>query len=186
VDGRVRDRQERGPNVREPLVAWAGDCVVRGSIDVGDGRLSDQVNELDLLTFFDATLEALDDGHLVRVDEIEVERRELHLIEVNGRRGDPNRRLRTVQERVAIQVGPFVVTGNLHRSPSAHPLAALSSWSRFVPVTDAVIEIGGNQADPVHEDVILVNRERISASKPLGPIFFSPEEPLDDQPAAST
>jgi hypothetical protein len=166
-------------------VAWAGDCVVRGSIDVGDGRLSDQVNDLDLLTFFDATLEALDDGHLVRMDELEVERRELHLIEVNGRRGDPNRRLRTVEERVALQVGPFVVTGNLHRSPSAHPLAALSSWSRFVPVTDALIEVGGTPAEPLHEDVILVNRDRISASRQLAPVAILPEDTLEDQSAAS-
>jgi hypothetical protein len=171
--------------VREPLVAWAGDCVVRGTIDLGDGRLSDQVNNLDLLTFFDATLEALDDGHEVTVDELEIERRELHLIEVNGRRGDPSRRLRTVEDRVALHVGPFVVTGNLHRSPSAQPLAALNSWTRFVPVTDAVIEVGGTPAEPVHEDVILVNRERISASRPLTSIAIRPDEPWEDQAGAS-
>ena len=164
-------------------MAWAGDCVVRGSVDIGDGRLSDQVNELDLLTFFDATLESLDDGHRVQVGELEVERRELHLIEVNGRRGDPIRRLRTVEDPVALRVGPFVVTGNLHRPPSAQPLAALTRWARFVPVTDAMIEVGGTPAEPVHQDVILVNRERISASRPLAAIAIRPEEPVGD-PAA--
>ena len=162
--------------MREHLVAWAGDCVVRGTIDIEDGRFSDQVNGLELLTFFDATLEALDDGRQVRVGELEVERRELHLIEVKGRRGDPERRLRTVEERVALQVGPFVVTGNLHRSPSAQPLAALSGWSRFVPVTDAVIDVGGAPAAPVHEEVVLVNRDRVSASRPLAPISLLPED----------
>ena len=164
-------------------MAWAGDCVVRGSVDIGDGRLSDRVNDLDLLTFFDATLESLDDGHQVQVGELEVERRELHLIEVNGRRGDPIRRLRTIQEPVALRVGPFVVTGNLHRPPSAQPLAALTRWARFVPVTDAMIEVGGTPAEPVHQDVILVNRERISASRPLAAIAIRPEEPVGD-PAA--
>ena len=164
-------------------MAWAGDCVVRGSVDIGDGRLSDRVNDLDLLTFFDATLESLDDGHQVQVGELEVERRELHLIEVNGRRGDPIRRLRTIQEPVALRVGPFVVTGNLHRSPSAQPLAALTRWARFVPVTDAMIEVGDTPAEPVHQDVILVNRERISASRPLAAIAIRPEEPVGD-PAA--
>ena len=164
-------------------MAWAGDCVVRGSVDIGDGRLSDQVNDLDLLTFFDATLESLDDGHQVQLGELEVERRELHLIEVNGRRGDPIRRLRTIQEPVALRVGPFVVTGNLHRPPSAQPLAALTRWARFVPVTDAMIEVGGTPAEPVHQDVILVNRERISASRPLAAIAIRPEEPVGD-PAA--
>jgi hypothetical protein len=42
--------------MREALVAWAGDCRVRGEVDLGDGRLSDQVNDGDLLTFFGATL----------------------------------------------------------------------------------------------------------------------------------
>ena len=166
-------------------MAWAGDCVVRGSVDIGDGRLSDQVNDLDLLTFFDATLESLDDGHQVQVGELEVERRELHLLEVIGRRGDPIRRLRTIEEPVALRVGPFVVTGNLHRSPSAQPLAALTRWARFVPVTDAMIEVGDTPAEPVHQDVILVNRERISASRPLAAIAIRPEEPVEDPTAAA-
>ena len=165
--------------MREPLVAWAADCVVRGSVDLEDGRLSDQVNDRDLLTFFDATLEAIEDGRRLEVDELEVERREIHLIEVEGRRGDPTRRLRTVEERVALQIGPFVVTGNLHRSPSAQPLAALSRWARFVPVTDAVIEIRGAVAEPVHQDVVLVNRERIAASKALVVVPVRSVEPSD-------
>jgi hypothetical protein len=179
-----------GRNVREPLVAWAGDCLVRGSVDLGDGRLSDQVNDLEMLTFFDATLEALDDARRVDVGEIEVERRELHVIRVTGRRGDPTRRLRTVEERVALQIGPFTVTGNLHRSPSAQPLAALQRWARFVPVTDAVIQVGDGDQEPAHEDVVLVNRERIVASRPLAPVpmwFPEPTEPgpveLEPMPA---
>lgn len=147
--------------MRESLVAWAEDCVVRGEVSLEDGRLSDRVNELDLLTFYGATLEALDDGHEVSVDELEVERRELHLIEVEGRRGDPSRRLRTVEERVALQVGPFTVTGNLHRPANTAPLAALSGWSRFVPVTDAEIAIAGRSDAPHHQNVVLVNRDRI-------------------------
>ena len=162
--------------MREPLVAWAGDCVVRGSIDLEDGRLSDQLNERELLTFHEATLEALDDGHRVEIGELEVERGELHLVEVTGRRGDPSRRLRTVEERVALKVGPFTVTGNLHRSPSAQPLAALSRWTRFVPVTDAVIEVGDGASGPVHEAVVLVNRERAAVSRPLASVPIGTDE----------
>lgn len=150
----------------EPLVAWAEDCVVRGEVDLADGRLSDVVNELDILTFTAASLEALEDGRTVDVGELEVERRDLHLIEVRGRRGDPIRRLRTVEERVVLEVGPFTVTGNLHRPPNTQPMAALSRWSRFVPVTDAVFRPGPD-APERHEDVLLVNRERIAKSQPL-------------------
>ena len=91
--------------MREQLVAWAGDCVVRGDVALDEGRISDQVNQAELLTFFGASLESLEDGHRVEVDELEVGRHELHLIEVEGHRGDPARRLRTVPERVRMGSG---------------------------------------------------------------------------------
>jgi hypothetical protein len=172
--------------VREALVAWAGDCVVRGTVDIGDGRLSDHVNDLDMLTFFDATLEALDGGHRVDVGELEVERRELHLIEVNGRRGDPTRRLRTVEERVALEVGPFVVTGSLHRPPTSPSMSALSRRARFVPVTDVVIAVDGRDAEPMHQAVVLVNRDRIASSRFLASIPILPEEPWESRSAEAS
>lgn len=153
--------------MQETLVAYAGDCVVRGDVELGDGRLSDEVNGRELLMFRTATLEAFDDGHQVVMDELEVERRDLHVIEVNGRRGDPTRRLRTVEERVVLEIGPFIVTGNLHRAPHTQALAALASWSKFVPVTDAVFQMGPD-APQRHQDVLLVNRDRISKSSALG------------------
>ncbi len=165
--------------MREPLVAWAGDCLVRGSVDLEDGRLSDQLNERDLVTFFDATLEALDDGHQVAMDELDVDRGELHVIQVTGRRGDPARRLRTVEERVMLRVGPFTVTGNLHRPPSSPPLAALSRWAQFVPVTDAVIQLGDAGSESVHQVVVLVNRAQIAVSHELAPVPMGIDEPRE-------
>jgi hypothetical protein len=147
--------------MREQLVAWAGDCLVRGSVELGEGRLSDRVNELDVVTFFDATLRSLDDGHEVSVDELEVERGELHVIEVRGRRGDPDRRLRTVEERVTLELGPFEVTGNLHRPPNTQSMAALSRRAYFVPVTDALVGMRDREGDRIAQPVVLVNRQRI-------------------------
>jgi hypothetical protein len=153
--------------MREQLVAWAGDCVVRGDVSIGDGRISDHVNQVDLLTFFGATLDSLEDGHQVQVDELEVERYELHIIEVQGHRGDPARRLRTVPERVLLQVGPFEVTGNLHRAPSAAPMAALARWMRFVPMTEVEIRRTGTDEPGLKKDVVLVNRERITKTEEI-------------------
>jgi hypothetical protein len=163
--------------VREPLVAWAGDCLVRGSVELGEGRLSDQVNALDVVTFFGATLEALEDGHQVAVDEVEVDRGELHVIQVEGRRGDPARRLRTVEERVRVELGPYVVTGNLHRPPNTSPLASLTRWQRFVPMTDAVVGYREGGGAEVPQEVVLVNRERISKTLPLASIAVYADEP---------
>ena len=165
--------------MRQPIVAWAGDCVVRGDVSLDEGRISDRVNELELLTFFGATLEALDDGHEVVVDELEVERRELHLIEVEGRRGDPARRLRTVEERVTMEIGPFVVTGNLHRAPQNAPLAALAGWAKFVPLTDVELLVPGREDAPTHREVILVNRDRIAKTIASSTIQVYATEPWD-------
>ncbi len=151
--------------MREQMVAWAGDCVVRGDVSIGEGRLSDHVNQAALLTFFGATLEALEDGRTVTVDELDVERYELHIIEVDGHRGDPTRRLRTITDRVWMQVGPFEVTGNLHRPPSAVPMASLAKWVRFVPMTEVDFRLAGRDAAPTHRDVVLVNRDRITRTE---------------------
>jgi hypothetical protein len=163
--------------MREPLVAWAGDCVVKGSVDLGEGRLSDQVNGLEVVTFYDATLQALDDGHEVAVNELEVGRGELHVISVQGRRGDPSRRLRTVEERVTLELGLFVVTGNLHRPPNTAPLASLSRWQRFVPMTDAVVGFKERDADLVAQDVVLVNRDRVARTVPIAVVATFEAEP---------
>ena len=71
----------------EQLIAWAGDCQVRGLVDLGDGRLSDLINDSETITFQSATLRALDDGHEVDLDKVEVGRQELHLIEVSAAAG---------------------------------------------------------------------------------------------------
>jgi hypothetical protein len=148
--------------VREQLVAWAGDCKVRGFVDLEQGRLSDQLNDREVVTFYEATLQSLDDGHEVAVGELEVERHELHLVPAQGRRGDPTKRVRTVEERVTLELGPYLVTGNLHRMPTAQALAALTRRTRFVPVTDAIVIMRDRPDDaPMQEEVVLVNLDRI-------------------------
>ena len=175
-------------DVREQLVAWAEDCRLEGEVDLGDGRLSDVVNDLDILVFSAATVVAIDDGHTLELDELEVARRDLSLIEVAGRRGDPLRRLRTIPEHVRLEVGPFTVTGNLHRAPSAHPLNALTRWSRFLPVTEAYVEIDGSASVPAAHEVVLVNRDRIGTYHVLldAPPMWVPAPPeAERQPEAA-
>lgn len=153
--------------MREELIAWAEDCVVRGPAELPDGRLSDVVNATDLLHLAPARLEALDDGRVIELDELELERRDIHFVLARGRDGDPTRKLRTVREPVAIEVGPFVVHGNLHRSPSAPPLSSVTVMAaKFVPVTEATFALG-TTGTPARADVLLVNRELIARTSPL-------------------
>ncbi|HEY4190910.1 MAG TPA: hypothetical protein VGM28_10830 [Candidatus Limnocylindrales bacterium] len=171
-------------DVRERLIAWAEDCRVQGDVEFDEGRLSDLVNEREVVTFYAASLTALADGHEVRLDEVEVERRELSLIEVEGRRGDPQRRLRTIREHVRLDAGPYTVTGYVHRSPSAHSLNALHHWSRFLPVTDADVEVGGGASEAVHHEVVLVNRDRVRAYELLHEVVPTWEPSIDGLLAA--
>jgi hypothetical protein len=176
--------------MREALVAWAGDCRLRGEVELEEGRLSDQVNDRELLTFFGATLEALEDGHEVAVDELEVERWELHLIEVEGRQGDPERRLRTIPDPVRLEVGPFVVTGNLHRPPNSPTLAALQRRQWFVPLTEARIDLADGTRPSIERPVILVNKERIGKFQAFedmqGAVFEPPTAPQGDAAAGGS
>ena len=56
----------------EPLVAWAGDCMVRGVVELGDGRLSDQAHQRVLV---------LDRGHQPRrAPAQDAGRRERHIV----------------------------------------------------------------------------------------------------------
>jgi hypothetical protein len=171
--------------MREALVAWAGDCKVRGEVDLDERRLSDQVNEGELLTFFGATLESLDDGHQLAMEELEVERRELHLIEIAGHEGDPGRRTRTIEDPVRLEIGPFRITGSLHRHPAAQPLAALTRRQRFVPVTDAVIELTDGSRASVKHDVLLVNRELVRNHEPLSQVPAWADDPVGVVPHAA-
>ncbi len=154
--------------MRDQLVAWAGDCMVRGSVDLEEGRLSDQLNEREVVTFYDATLRSLDDGHELAVGELEVERHELHVVPVSGYRGDPTKRVRTVEERVTLELGPYLVVGNLHRMPTAQALAALTRRTRFVPLTDAIVVMRDRPDDePMQEDVVLVNLDRVGRTETI-------------------
>jgi len=166
---RVSPRRTVGEwdDVRERLVAWAEDCRVQGEVDLDEGRLSDLVNDRDVVVFYGASLTALEDGHELSLAEVEVDRRELSLIEVEGRRGDPERRLRTIREHVRLEAGPYTVTGYLHRSPNAQSLNALTHWSRFMPVTDADVELDGSAGSPAHHEVVLVNRDKVRTYQPL-------------------
>jgi hypothetical protein len=171
--------------MREALVAWAGDCTVRGEVDLDERRLSDQVNEGELITFFGATLESLDDGHELAMDELEVERRELHLIEIAGPQGDPGRRTRTVEDPVRLEIGPFRITGSLHRHPAAQPLAALTRRQRFVPVTDAIIDLLDGSRAPLTREVVLINRELVRKHEPLAHVPVWADEPYGVVPGAA-
>src|ERR1035437_4832214 len=123
--------------------AYAADCPVHGQVEVGEGRLSDQLNRTPDLLIRDARLEGLDDGQLVDMSEVTIARDELCAVVVSGPRGDVARRLHTRTTHVEVEVGPYLVEGRVHGTPASEPLADFLRQVAWVPQTEATVRWGG-------------------------------------------
>ena len=148
--------------------AYAADCRLHGLVDLGDRRLTDVLNASPELQLSDAQLEALDDGHVVEVPELEVGREELYAAVATGTRGDAARRVRTHTTRVAVELGVYHVEGHVHGTPASDPLYLALRRAAWVPLTDATISYrrGGEDARDEFE-TLLVNRTMASSFKEL-------------------
>jgi hypothetical protein len=139
--------------------AYAVDCRLYGRADLGDGRLTDQLNATRELRIEDVRLESLDDGHAVEADEITVTTDELCAVVARGPRGEPARRLRTHATRVVVGLGPYVVVGLVHGTPASDPLSAALRRAAWLPLTEATVTYRRGP-DQVTDEVetLLVNR----------------------------
>jgi hypothetical protein len=148
--------------------AYAADCRLRGLADLGDRRLTDVLNSNPELQLSDARLEALDDGHVVEVPELEVGREELYAVVANGSRGDAARRVRTHTTRVAVELGVYHVEGHVHGTPASDPLFLALRRAAWVPLTDATISYRRGEEDVRDEfETLLVNRTLAVSFKEL-------------------
>jgi hypothetical protein len=141
------------------LDAYANDCRLYGQVDLGDGRLSDQLNGTLELHIRDARLEDLADGHVVAIPELSVAHEELCAVVASGPRGDPARRLNTRTAHVEVEIGPYRVVGRVHGPPTADPFASVLRRAGWVPMTEVTVTYRRGEED-VSEKVttLLVNR----------------------------
>jgi hypothetical protein len=142
------------------FIAYAVDCRVYGQIELGEGRLSDQLDHIQELLVRDARLEDLVDGHLVALPELTIDRAELCAVVASDPRGDEARRLHTWTIHVLVEVGPYWVDGRVHGRPGSTPLGQNLQRTAWVPLTEATVKYYRG-ADEVVEEVgtLLVNRE---------------------------
>jgi hypothetical protein len=130
------------------VTAWAEDCVVTGRIALdGDERLIDALNAQGRLEVGAVSVEALEDGRIIPLDHLSLGLDELCAVELAGPRGHPERRRGTVRHRIAVEIGPYVITGSLHALPGVSPLATFRHRPPVVALTDAVIELSGPKGD---------------------------------------
>jgi hypothetical protein len=144
------------------FVAYGEDCILSGRTFLDADRLSDMLNGHDEYALIGVTVQRLDDGTPVQVDEVVVPRDELILVHASGPRGDAARRHRTQLQHVALKMGPYQVRGFLHALPGADPVAAMRRRKPMVPLTNVRIEFtfnGETREDRV--ETVIVNREQI-------------------------
>lgn len=109
------------------LDAFAADCRLYGEVDLGEGRLTDLLNEVSELRIGNAHLESLVDGHVAQSDELVVSRDELYAVVAIGPRGSAARRLHTHASAVVAELGPYHVTGSIHGTAASNSLAGSSA-----------------------------------------------------------
>ena len=142
--------------------AYAADCRVHGQVEVGEGRLSDHLDHAAELLVRDARLEGLADGRMVAMPELTVARDELCAVVASGPRGETARRLHTQTRLVEAEVGPYLVVGRVHGTPTSQPLGVALRRQAWVPLTEATVMYRCGGSD-VREEMttLLVNRDRM-------------------------
>ena len=109
----------------------------------------------------------------------------------SGPRGDAARRLHTQTKLVEVEVGPYLVVGRVHGTPTSEPLGALLRRQPWVPLTEATVMYRCGGSD-IREEMtaLLVNRDRMRSFRAVeGPsvdlLWDKSEEPTDAVPAAT-
>ena len=140
--------------------AYGEDCILSGRTILDGDRLTDMLNEHDEYALIGVMVERLDGGQPMEVAELVVPRDEVWMVHASGPRGDSARRHRTLQQHVAIKMGPYQVRGFYHALPGTDPVAAIRRRKAMVPLTAARIEFtaGGEKRD-VRVDTVIVNRD---------------------------
>jgi hypothetical protein len=148
--------------MRISFTAYTFDCTVEGEVELTRPRLSDQLNEDESLLVLDATLRSLDDGSIVTIESMELEREAIYAIQAPDPRGATTRRVHTVRHRKGATVGPYTLLGMLHERPGVTPLGALRLTRPFVAFTDATIAfVRAGHVEMRDSKTLIVNGRRV-------------------------
>ncbi len=195
IGGRLRIRfgsrptdtlPEALPVATQPLppelefLAYAEDCILAGWIRLTTERLTDLLNAHDEYELIDVRAEGFDTAPTVEVRNVVVPRSELSLVHAVGPRGPRDRRLRTRQHPIAMQVGRYQVRGYLHALPGADPVHSFQRRRPMVPLTDASIEYSnGGTIQRRSAATVIVNRHLVDwIAQVLDEEVEYPEMPL--------
>ncbi len=161
------------------FIAFAEDGRLSGRIRLDSSRLSDMLNADDEYLLEDVLAERIPGGDTMMVPRLVVHREEILLVCATGRRGERELRTRTVIRGVAMESGPYMISGDIHTLPGVDPLANFRRRRPMVPLTNAEVRyITVNGPIVEHVDAIVVNRdlvEWVQAAEPGGVARDLPE-----------
>jgi hypothetical protein len=143
-----------------PFTAYTVDSLVRGFLELADGvRLTDYLNDAEVIPLRRATLRALDDGRFVEAGDVEVDRQEVFACEATPAPGATQMRIRTRTIEIQVELGPYIVHGLLHAPSAGDPLLAWNRRKQMVPLTDSSVTFpfAGHQRK-VSSPVLIINR----------------------------
>ncbi len=121
------------------FTGYAGDCLIRGHLDLRAERLTDQLHADPAVRLTDVVLEGLVDGRRVAVPEFVVRREDLCAVVATGPRGARRLRIATTPHRLQALIGPYTVLGRLHTPSGQGAIRSLADRDTMVPLTDATI-----------------------------------------------
>jgi hypothetical protein len=144
------------------FVAYADDCTLSGQIRLGDGRLTDLLNDQDAWQLVNVMAESFDGVDLVESTEVVIPRHDIIVVHAAGPRGSNDQRHRTNLHPVLVTAGQLRIRGYLHARPGLDPLAVIQRSRPMVPLTDASIEyVHHGMLERRKVGTIVVNRDRI-------------------------
>lgn len=145
--------------------AWAEDCRLYGSLALDGDRLSDMLNLYDEFVLVDVHAQDHQGGSVTEIAELAISRDEILLVEASPPRGHPQRRRHMQPVPMSVQLGEFALRGDVHVSPGADPMVALSRRPPMVPLTRAQLTYRGGlqRLTDAADATVLFNRQRVTS-----------------------
>ena len=141
---------------------FAGDCTISGRITMFGDRLTDFLNGQERFRVHHCEFTSLDDGHVVPMDSISLEREDLLAIVGTGPRGSEQQRIRREETRMQLSLGPYIILGRLHAEPGTDPMQHILQREPMIPLTNTTIAWGQAGATQVRDfATIIVNRLQV-------------------------
>jgi hypothetical protein len=110
-------------------------------MDLADGRVTDALASSAEILFHDVELQALDDGRFLAADS--ACRRLGRAMRCRGGRpsGRPVPSVRTIEQTLSAEIGPYRITAEVHTMPTADLLTSIIRRGPILAMTDALIEV---------------------------------------------